>query len=221
MADDDHGPSFDYIFDPDVELDTIELALLSSDIASKIKAILEKNPEYSFILTQKSNENKQKILRIIFENVLSDYSDSFASLGKSTPESVGVDMMKNVLARTIHEVFESGKQENESGIGGWSISKSIMSSFFYYSRRVRGSSKSEALKQQLKDWEFDFKKEKKVRDNIQKQNVDPIAKKKRLAHWDRRLMFKTQKITEKKMELERERRTERKRNTLDLKRELE
>jgi len=220
--DDENGLSFDYIFDPDLEVDDIELAFLSMEIASKLKNTLKNHPEYESILIHNSDLNKREIINKISSEISSDYNNHFQDLVSSIGilDPSGINLLHSVIEKTFDRMFESGLQENESGIGGWTLSKSIMSSFIYYSRRVRGSSKTTALKKQLEDWKFDLKKEEKVKNSIKKTDVNSNAKNKRLGYWDRRIMFKHQKIKEKEMELDRERKRSHKKSILSLKEEL-
>lgn len=217
------GPSFDSIFDPNIPFDDEDIAMLSMEIAMYVREYIKANPGAAKILSSKSSDEKQKneIKEDLKNYVISQFKDYLKILSKSIEKPkigdgqgspINIDVFLGIFNKSLEEgikIVESvGSQEGAKGIGWWGVGKTIKSSFKYYGERVRGSSKTKALKKQLIDWEVDYRTENSVRDGIRKEHADdPEAKKQRLSHWDRRIFFKRQKINEKRHALIHEQKT--------------
>lgn len=227
----DDGASIDSIFDSNIPFDDEEVSMLAMQIAMYIREyLITHKDDAEFLFNSKHNENDE-IKNKIKKHVTNQFQEYLNGLGTSIeekPESknrtsgLNTDLILGVINKSLEEalkiVHDVGSQEGQKGIGWWNVGKTIKSSFTYYGRRFRGDSKNEAQKKQLKDWEEDYRVEKKVRKAIANETVyDKNAKIMRLKHWDRRILFKTQKITEKKAIVKQNA----KKQILDIKHELE
>jgi len=226
MVKDDNGPSFDYILDPEIKMDDEELAMLAMELVFKIKEILDKNPQYYRILVTQIGREKTKdfksTIKEIGEKLLLEY-EPYLELHKQTLGKVGLEPAEfflGIIDKALRELKNTGTQENAEGIGLWSWGKTLKINLKYWGRRIRGNSKGESLKKQLDDWKYEFRTEKKVRDTIKKEDVGEDAKQKRINHWDRRILLKSQKIREKTEEIKRELKTQKEKNIKDVSDEI-